>query len=58
MNDKNLDVSNKKNTGKGNGNSVINNNSTNDTTKDYVSGDSFPSSVNHKFNTSNQNIEK
>lgn len=58
MNEKNLDVSNKKNAGKGNGNSVINNKSTNNTEKDYVSGDSFSSSVNHKFGTNTQNKEE
>lgn len=54
MNDKNLDVSNKKNAGKGNGNSVINNKSTSNTTKDYVSGE-FPTSTAHKFSSKNQN---
>lgn len=58
MDEKNLDVSNKKNAGKGNGNSVINNKSANNTAKDYVSGDSFPSSVNHKFGTNPQNKEE
>lgn len=53
MNDKNLEVSNKKNAGKGNGNSVINNKSTNNTTKDYVSGE-FPTSTAHNFSSNNQ----
>lgn len=43
-----LNISNKKRKGKGNGNSVINNT---EKTRDYVSGDSAPSSANHKFGT-------
>ena len=45
-------ANNKKNKGKGNGNSVINNT---ENARNYVSGDSFPSSSNHKFGENNQN---
>ena len=45
MKDSNQNVSNKYNSGKGNGNSVIDNH---EKTSDYVSG-SVPSSTSHKF---------
>lgn len=58
MNDKNANVSNKKNAGKGNGNSIINSTNTNDTANNYVSADAFPSSISHKFGTNGQNIDE
>jgi hypothetical protein len=58
MNDKNLKASNKKNAGKGNGNSIISSKNTNDNINDYVSGDAFPSSASHKFNKNTQNIDE
>jgi hypothetical protein len=48
MKDSNQTVSNKHNSGKGNGNSVIDNH---EKTSDYVSG-SVPSSTSHKFGAS------
>lgn len=45
-------TSNKKSAGKGNGNSVINNT---ENARNYVSGDSSPSSSGHKFGENNQN---
>ncbi len=55
MNNKDLNASNKKNAGKGNGNSIISHKSNDNPTKDYVSGDEFPSSANHKFNKNTKN---
>ncbi|WP_455717736.1 hypothetical protein [Anaerosporobacter sp.] len=52
MSDDNSNVSNK-NAGKGNGNSIINDTSTNDNTNNYTSPDAFPTSTGHKFGTSN-----
>lgn len=59
MSDNNSSVSNKKNAGKGNGNSIIKNTSTNDTStnsdaNNYVSADAFPTSTGHKFGASNE----
>lgn len=54
MNDKNSKADNKK-SGKGNGNSIINNQNTTNNATDYVSGDAFPSSASHKFNKNTQN---
>lgn len=54
--DNHLNATNKK-AGKGNGNSVINNyEHTSNTTKDYVSGDSTPSSSSHKFDKNNNKL--
>lgn len=58
MDNKNLNASNKKSAGKGNGNSIINSKSTNENAKDYVSGDAFPSSAGHKFNKDTQNKDE
>lgn len=54
MNNKSSSVSNKNNSGKGNGNSIIKNKSTNDTSTNYVSGE-VPTSTAHKFKSSTQN---
>ncbi len=48
-------TSNKKNAGKGNGNTVIDNKNTTENANNYVSGDYFPSSANHKFDEKTQN---
>lgn len=58
MNGKNLNVSNKKKEGKGNGNSIISHKSIKNSADDYVSGDEFPSSSSHKFNKSIQEKEE
>ncbi len=57
MNNKSSSVSNKNNSGKGNGNSIIKNESTNDTATNYVSGE-VPTSTAHKFKSSNQNEDE
>lgn len=57
MNNKNSSVSNKNNSGKGNGNSIIKNESTKDTTTNYVTGE-VPSSTAHKFSPKNQNANE
>lgn len=44
-------TSNKKQAGKGNGNSVINNRETPKNASNYVSGDATPTSAGHKFNS-------
>lgn len=49
MSNRELNASNKKKAGKGNDNSVINNDRTTDNASNYVSGD-VPSSSSHKFN--------
>lgn len=59
MNNKDFNASNKKKAGKGNGNSIISYKSTDNNSKDYVSGDEVPSSSSHKFNKNTQNnVEK
>lgn len=55
MNDNNLNASNKKEAGKGNGNSIITHKSIDSNAKDYVSGDAFPTSSGHQFDKSSQN---
>jgi hypothetical protein len=52
MSNSDLHTSNKKSAGKGNGNSVINNT---EKPRNYVSGDSAPSSSKHKFGENPQN---
>lgn len=52
----NSNVSNKKNAGKGNGNSIIHK-STDYNSNDYVSGDETPTSAGHKFSKNTQNID-
>ena len=54
MNDENINTSNKKSAGKGNGNSIISHKSADENTKDYVSGDRYPSSAGHKFGKNTQ----
>lgn len=58
MIDKNLNASNKKKEGKGNGNSIISPKSTENSVGNYVSGDEFPSSSSHKFSKNSQNKEE
>ena len=58
MSDDKLNTINKKNAGKGNGNSVINNKNTNNTASDYVSGDATPTSTGHKFGKDIQNKDE
>jgi hypothetical protein len=58
MNDKNTNISNKKNAGKGNGNSIINSTGTNDAANNYVSADAFPSSISHKFGTNDPSMDE
>ena len=59
MKNENISTSNKKNAGKGNGNSIIShksaNDDANDNVKDYVSGDFFPSSRGHNFSQNHKN---
>jgi hypothetical protein len=50
-------VTNKKNAGKGNGNSIISHKSPEYKADDYVSGDEFPTSSGHKFSKNTQNID-
>ncbi len=55
MSNQEPNTSNKKNAGKGNGNSVINNT---ERARNYVSDGSSSSSANHKFGESSQNKNK
>lgn len=54
MDNKNSSVSNKNNSGKGNGNSIIKNESPKNSTTNYVSGE-VPTSTAHKLKSSTQN---
>ena len=55
MNNDNMNTSNKKEAGKGNGNSIISHKSAKEDTKDYVGGDMFPSSSGHNFSQEKHN---
>lgn len=57
MSNLDLNASNKKSAGKGNGNSVINNEIVTKNVSDYVSGD-YPSSTSHKFDENDKNKNK
>ena len=54
MKDTNLNASNKKQAGKGNGNSIVSPKSIDNNAKNYVSGDAFPTSSGHQFDQNSQ----
>ncbi|SHN02244.1 hypothetical protein SAMN02746066_04423 [Anaerosporobacter mobilis DSM 15930] len=54
MDSQNSSVSNKNNSGKGNGNSIIKHEAPKNSTTNYVSGE-VPTSTAHKFQSSTQN---
>ena len=55
MNEKNLNATNKKKAGDGNGNSIMTRKSMDTNAKDYVSGDAFPTSIGHQFGNGSHN---